>query len=104
VIDQKETKFHLSETERRPDGKEIKTDFDCTTDGKECSIHTKGEPTSVSFWYNGPALVELVSKGHNRETVVKKRMRLSDDGKLMNVELIPMVGSEQPGKLVFEKQ
>ena len=31
-------------------------------------------------------------------------MRLSDDGKLMNVELIPMVGSEQPGMLVFEKQ
>jgi hypothetical protein len=60
--------------------------------------------TSVSFWYNGPALVELVSKGHNKETVVKKRMRISDDGKLMNVEYIPMVGSEQPAKLVFEKQ
>jgi hypothetical protein len=70
----------------------------------ERSIHTKGEPTSVSFWYNGAALVELVSKGHNRETVVKKRMQLSADGRLMNVELIPMVGSEQPGKLVYEKQ
>ena len=104
VIDQKEATLHVSETERRADGKEIKTDFDCTTDGKECSIYTKGEPTSVSFWYNGPALVELVSKGHNRETVIKKRMRLSDDGKFMNVEFIPMVGSEQPGKLVFEKQ
>jgi hypothetical protein len=104
VIDQKETTFHLSETERHPDGKEIKRDVDCTTDGKECAIHTKGEPTSVSFWYNGPALVEMVSRGHNRETVVKKRIRLSDDGKLMNVELIPLVGSERPGKLVFEKQ
>jgi hypothetical protein len=104
VIDQKETTFHLSETERHPDGKEIKTDFDCTIDGKECAIHTKGEPTSVSFWYNGPALVEMVCRGHNRETVVKKRFRLSDDGKLMNVELIPLVGSERPGKLVFEKQ
>ena len=65
MIDQRESTFHLSETERRPDGKEIKTDFDCTTDGK---------------------------------------MRLSEDGKLMNVDFIPMVGSEQPGKLVFEKQ
>jgi hypothetical protein len=104
VIDQKETTFHLSETERHPDGKEIKTDVDCTIDGKECAIHTKGEPTSVSFWYNGPAFVEMVCRGHNRETVVKKRFRLSDDGKLMNVELIPLVGSERPGKLVFEKQ
>jgi hypothetical protein len=104
VIDQKESTFHLSETERHPDGKEIKTDFDCTTDGKECSINAKGEPASVSLWFNGPALVEMLSKGHNRETVVKKRMRLSEDGKFMNVELIPMVGSEQPGKLVFEKQ
>ena len=32
------------------------------------------------------------------------KMRLSEDGKLMNVDFIPMVGSEQPGKLVFEKQ
>ena len=49
VIDQKETSLHLSETERLADGKEIKIDLDCTTDGKECSIHAKGEPTSVSF-------------------------------------------------------
>jgi len=105
VIDQKDSStFHHSEIERHPDGKEIKADFDCTTDGKECEIHAKGEPASVSLWYNGPALVEMLSRGHNHETVIKKRLRLSDDGKLMNVELIPMVGSEQPGKLVFEKQ
>ena len=104
VIDQKEAALHISEIARQPDGKETKRDFDCTTDGKECSTGEKGQPTRVSFWYNGAVLVELESRGANRESIIKKRMTLSEDGKLMRVELIPVVGSEQAGKLLFEKQ
>jgi len=104
VIDQKEDGIHVSEHARHPDGKETKTDFSCTTDGKECALSAKDQPGKVQFWYNGPVLVEMEFRGRNRETVVKKRMKLSDDGKLMNVEFTPLVGAEQAGILVFEKQ
>jgi hypothetical protein len=104
VIDQKDEALHISEIAKNADGKEVKTDFDCTTDGKECSTTLDGQPAKISFYFNGAMLVEMDYKGRNRENIVKKRLQLADDGKSMNVELIRVVGAEQPGKLVFEKQ
>lgn len=104
VIDQKDDALRISETARHADGKEVKSNFDCTTDGKECSIKEDGQAAKVSFWYNGPTLVEMEMKGRNREIVVKKTLQLSSDGKQMSVELISVVGAEPSGKLVFEKQ
>ena len=104
IIDQKDAALHFSEVARNSDGKEVKTDFDCTTDGRECSTRLDGQPAIVSFYFNGATLVEMDYKGHNRENIVKKRLQLADDGKSIDVELIRVVGTDQPGKLVFEKQ
>ncbi len=103
VIDLKDETVHMAEVVKRAGGKEDKLEYNCTVDGKDCAVHAKGQPENVSFWYNGGMLVELVSVGHNRERIVKRRMRLSDDGKQMQVELIPMAGSAHPANLVFEK-
>jgi hypothetical protein len=94
----------MAEVVKRPGGKEARLEYDCTIDGKECAVRAKGQPESVSFWYNNGMLVELVSAGHNRERIVKRRMRLSEDGRQMQVELIPMAGAAHPANLVFEKQ
>jgi hypothetical protein len=104
VIDQKDEALHVSEIAKNSDGKEVKTDFDCTTDGRECATKLDGQPAQISFYFNGAMLVEMEYKGRNRENIVKKRLQLLDDGKSMSVELIRVVGTEQPGKLVFEKQ
>ncbi len=104
VIDQKDEALHLSEIAKNSDGKQVKTDFDCTTDGKECSTKLDGQPAKISFYFNGAMLVEMDYKGRNRENIVKKRLQLADDGKSMNVELIRVIGTDQPGTLVFEKQ
>jgi hypothetical protein len=103
VIDLKDETVHMAEVVKQPGGKEAKLEYDCTIDGKDCVVHAKGQPENVSFWYNGGMLVELVTVGHNRERIVKRRMRLSDDGKRMQVELIPMAGGAHPANLVFEK-
>jgi len=104
VIDQKESALHVSEISQRADGKEVKTDFDCTTDGKECEFKLDGQAAKISFWFNGTVLVEMESRGSNRETIVEKKMRLSGDGKSMSVEYVPVAGGGQAGKMVFEKQ
>ncbi len=100
----KDDALHISEVAKNSDGREVKTEFDCKTDGRECSTKLDGETAKIAFYFNGATLVEMDYKGHNRENIVKKRLQLADDGKSMNVELIRVVGTDQPGKLVFEKQ
>jgi hypothetical protein len=104
VIDLKDDTVHMAEVVKSSGGKVAKLEYDCTIDGKECAVHAKGQPQNVSFWYNGGMLVELVSAGHNHERIVKRRMRLSGDGKVMQVEWIPVAGGGHPANLVFEKQ
>jgi hypothetical protein len=63
VIDQKDDALHISEISKNSDGKEVKTDFDCSTDGKECITKLDGQPAIISFYFNGAALVEMDYKG-----------------------------------------
>lgn len=49
-------------------------DLRCATDGKDCKIKDEGHSAVISFYYNGPVLVEVEALGHNRDTVTKKRI------------------------------
>lgn len=76
----------------------------CGTRGVDCVVKDAAKPLKVSFWYNGPALVEMDTLGKN-DAVTKKKMMLSPDGTVMTVEIthILPVGRE-PEKLVLTKQ
>jgi hypothetical protein len=96
VIDENESSIQITESE---DGANKKTELKCTTDGKECKI--SGVKATASFWYNGPMLVEMESKG---EHVTRYRMKLSDDGKTLTVDTTSIVPqSSQDDVLVFQK-
>jgi hypothetical protein len=80
------------------EGKKI--ELKCTTDGKECKV--SGEKGTTSFWYNGPMLVEMETRGDH---VMRYRMKLSDDGKTLTVEATSIVPQSSEGDvLVFQKQ
>ncbi len=70
-------------------------DFKCPTDGKSCDVKVSGKKATVSFWYNGPKLVELETQGSD---VLERRFVPGDDS--MEVEVMPMVPS---GKLETTK-
>jgi len=77
-----------------------KVELKCTTDGKECKV--SGDKATASFWYNGPMLVEMETKGDH---VMRYRMKLSDDGKTLTVDTTSIVPqSTQDDVLVFRKQ
>ena len=77
-----------------------KIEMKCRTDGKECKV--SGDKATASFWYNGPLLVEMETKG---EHVVRYRMKLSDDGKTLTVDTTSIVPqAPQDDVLVFRKQ
>ena len=101
-IEQGDNSIHL--VQHAQEGKKG-DDIRCATDGKDCKAKDEGRSVSVSFYYNGPVLVELESAGQNHDTVVKKRMHLSDDGSKLIVEVIHiMPAGKQPEKLVLTRQ
>lgn len=78
------------------DGKSL--EFKCATNGQNCK--RKGESGQVSMYYNGPVLVELDMNGDH---VTKKRLRLADDGKTIEMEVTPISPPGASEKLVFAK-
>jgi hypothetical protein len=67
-------------------------EFACKTTGQECSFKGGGRDAKVSMWFSGPKLVQLEMVGNN---VVKRRFGVVDEGKVLEVEVIPVV---PPGK------
>ena len=97
VIDEGDNSIHITATES---GKSKKVEMQCTTDGKECQV--TGDKSKASFWYNGPILVEMQTKG---DTVTRFKMKASDDGKTLTVELTHIVPQNDKSDLmVFQKQ
>jgi hypothetical protein len=95
VIEEGDNSIHISQTEN---GKAKKTELQCTTDGKECKF--PGDRRD-SFWFNGSMLVDMETKS---EHVTRFRMKISDDGKTLTVEVTPIVPqSDKIDTLVFQK-
>ena len=99
TIEQKEDAIHIVES-----GGKDKVELSCGTLGKDCKAQEEGRPLTVSFYYNGPALVETETRGHNNESVIKKRMRISDDGATLTMEVMHLVPDGQTEKLVLRKR
>ena len=98
VIEEKDNSIHITETESAKGDRKI--ELKCTTDGKECNVPS--EKAKASFWYNGPMLVEMETRGDN---ATRYRLKLMDDRKTLNVEVTYIVPqTEKADKLVFSKQ
>ena len=81
-------------------GKDRKLEYECRADGRTC----KAKDLSVMVYYNGPMLVVL-EMSHNNAIVVKKSLKISEDGKTLSMEVIHIA---PPGlkdeSLTFVKQ
>lgn len=95
-IEQKGSSIHVIRTAKASDGKETITEFNCTTDGKDCDA--KG--IKVSLWYDGKDLVEMEV---GSEVVTKTRMSLAPDGKSINSETSFISPQSDADKMYLEK-
>jgi hypothetical protein len=96
TIEQKGPKIHVLRSVKTSDGKESVTDFNCTTDGKDCDA--KGE--KVSLWYDGKDLVEM---DIGSDVVTKTRMSLAPDGKSISCDMSFISPQSDDDKLYLEK-
>jgi hypothetical protein len=78
IIEQKGKSVHITKTVTGIDGKAVKTEFQCATDGKECEI----PGTKISLWFDGQALVEMDA---GSEVISKITMKL--DGNQLKVDV-----------------
>jgi hypothetical protein len=103
-IDQKPDSVQISQDATETNGKVMKVDFSCNTEGQQCKIKENGQPAQLSMWYNGPVLV-MMEQRHNNDYVTKTRLKPSDDGKTltMQVEYIAPMG-RKPENFVFTRQ
>lgn len=76
----------------------------CGTEGTSCKAKLDGENGEVMFYYNGAMLVETDFLGHDKDRVIKKRLKLASDGKTMEIEVLHVNPVAPPEKWVFEKQ
>lgn len=74
-------------------------DFECNTEGKECSVRMEGKPVKVSLYFNGPRLVMLETRG---DTVVKWRFGVAADSGEMEVEETPITPAGKAETLHFK--
>jgi|SRR5579871_1008128 len=63
-------------------------DFECNTEGRDCTVADSGKKVKVSLWFAGTKLVELETRGSD---VVKRRFEVSGVGDTMEMEVIPVV-------------
>ena len=98
-IQQTEGAIQIADTTVGADGKEQKSDIQCNTLGKECKLKDE----QVSLWYNGPMLVLMETRRAN-ESVVKKRLKTSVDGRTLTLDVIHISPSGENETLTFTKR
>jgi len=85
-IAQKDDSISITEAITDNGGKQRKIEIQCGTEGRECTIKEGGQPTQVTFYYDGPVLV-MLEQWHGADYVTKKRLQTSEDGKTLTVEV-----------------
>jgi hypothetical protein len=97
IFTQQADTLHVQEVE----GDKVKADFTCSLNGKECSIKQDGHSEKVMMYFNGPKLVEIRERGSD---TVKQRFTVSDDGKTLTEEIVPLSSTQKAETLSFRRQ
>jgi len=97
VVEQTDSGIHMQELK----GNETKADYECKLDGKDCEFKEDGHPAKVSLWFNGPKLVELVTRGRN---IVRRRFTLADGGKKLVVEMSAFSNPDKSETVEYTRQ
>ncbi len=102
-IHQEDESIKIAEAATEESGKERKLEFECNTNGKECSLKLNGQPVKVSAYYNGAVLV-LIEQHKGNDSAMRKRLKTSEDGKTLTIEIANLARpGQKPDSLVYAK-
>jgi hypothetical protein len=89
AIEQTEDNISIREV---TDAGKAQTEVKCGMKGSECTGRVAGEEAKIVFYFSGPMLVQTTDNG---KEVYRTRRTLSEDGKKITEEVVPIV---PPGK------
>jgi hypothetical protein len=62
-------------------------EYECKPSGVDCDAWVSGKRAKISMYFNGPALVQIETKGSE----ITKRRFLAKDHEMIDLEVIPVV-------------
>ncbi|MCU1238986.1 MAG: hypothetical protein JWP63_6953 [Candidatus Solibacter sp.] len=102
-IKQEDESIKIAETAEE-NGKEKKFEYECNTNGKECSLKVNGQPLKYSAYYNADVLIVIEQRKGNDSTI-RKRFKTSEDGASLTIEVSNLARPGQKADtLVYKKQ
>jgi hypothetical protein len=96
LLEMKGAALHIKESL----GDQKVSEFECPPKGADCEGTVEGKKASVSMCYDGPALVQLVTKGSD---VTRRRFAVTGQGDMMEIEVMPIVGADKPESLHLKR-
>lgn len=102
-IVQKPDAIDIDQAVTDPGGKPKKVQIHCGTMGQECKVNDDGQAKQVTMYYNGPVLV-MLQQWHGNDYVDKTRIKTSDDGKTMTMEVAHIAPARKTENFTFVKQ
>jgi hypothetical protein len=102
-IKQEDESIKIEETATEESGKERKAEYECNTNGKECSLKVNGQAVKVSAYYNADVLVVIEQRKTN-DVTIRKRFKTSEDGASMTIEVTNLARPSLKDTLAYKKQ
>jgi hypothetical protein len=102
-IKQEDESIKIEETATEENGKERKSEYECNTNGKECSLKVNGQAMKISAYYNADVLVVIEQRKTN-DVTIRKRFKTSEDGASMTIEVTNLARPGQKDTLAYKKQ
>lgn len=96
LLEMKGAALHITESL----GDQKASEFECPPKGADCEGTVEGKKASVSMYYEGPALVQLITKGSD---VTRRRFAVTGQDDLMEIEVVPIVGSDKAETLHLKR-
>jgi hypothetical protein len=76
------------------------SEFECSPKGAECEGTVKGMKANVRMYYDGPALVQFETRG---EDVTRRRLSVTGQPDMMEIEVMPIVGADKAETLHLKR-
>ena len=86
VLEVKGMALHISESR----GNVKISEFECAPKGVDCEGTVAGNKATVTMYYDGPALVQLETKGSD---VTRRRFTVTGQPDMMDLDVRPIVGA-----------
>lgn len=96
VLQMKGMSLHITESV----GAQAVSEFECPPKGAECEGTAEGKKASVSLYYDGPALVEIETRGSD---VTRRKFMVAKQSDTLDIEVMPIVGDNKAETLHLKR-